>query len=579
MQLFSDLLIGNVEYEDVVYTEEGYTVDFTTTVTNTGTGTAEQPISLVLLDGNGNEADRIAVQGPLAPGQTVSVEDRFTLANIPGANTVYTVKVETNGDINSDNNETAITLARERYTVSLDDYAMFDDYYVLSVAVKNEGLFAAEPTLECRLDTNGGDLLFSDAYALQPGETTHVLIQIDANNIYFDTEEKNLYVQTAGSTNGFFFVLYAPHEHGWSEPEWTWNEEHTEATATFECAECMTEEMAEATVMETTGIGIVTYTATVTGPDGVTYTDVKTVVTNPYTAQIRAHTLTLEGKIQVNFYVSVSDDVLADEGSYALVTFNGKTTKHMVKDAPVSVKNGIVRRQFIQDVFAKQMRDEVTIEFYTGNDTRIAFYNQQGEAIPGAYTYSVMDYVAAANGSEVGEDLKDLVNRCAEYGTTAQIQFKYKAEGLTAPETAASVTINDLEYYAPVYRGELPEGITRNTSTLLLEADNTIRQYFYIGEGHEIGEYTFTQDGKAVMAKYDSEKDRYYLEETNIPAKRLDDVHTFTVTDGTTTYEIEFSALSYAYKALNAEGTEEALKNLVKLIYLYNQAANVYFNN
>ncbi len=44
-------------------------------------------------------------------------------------------------------------------------------------------------------------------------------------------------------------------------------------------------------------------------------------------AQTVSKSLTLEGKIKVNFYAVVSDDALADEDSYALITFNGVTTK------------------------------------------------------------------------------------------------------------------------------------------------------------------------------------------------------------------------------------------------------------
>ena len=65
--------------------------------------------------------------------------------------------------------------------------------------------------------------------------------------------------------------------HKWGEPEWTWSEDKSEATAKFTCEtdkNHVKEVKAEITKKE--DADTVTYTATVTGPDGKTYTDNKT---------------------------------------------------------------------------------------------------------------------------------------------------------------------------------------------------------------------------------------------------------------------------------------------------------------
>ena len=68
--------------------------------------------------------------------------------------------------------------------------------------------------------------------------------------------------------------------HAYGEPEWKWNEDHTEATATFTCNRCKESETVKATVeSETTDAtcekdGEILTTATVTF-DGKTYTDTK----------------------------------------------------------------------------------------------------------------------------------------------------------------------------------------------------------------------------------------------------------------------------------------------------------------
>ena len=297
-------------------------------------------------------------------------------------------------------------------------------------------------------------------------------------------------------------------------------------------------------------------------------------------ANAMSKSLTLEGKIRVNFYVVVSDDALADEDSYALVTLNGVTTKHMVKDAPVSEKNGVVRRQFTQDIFAKQMHDDVTIELFDGSGRRLALFDSDGTETEGGLHYSASDYVEAAMQSSLGESLKELVKACANYGIAAQIQFGYEADGLTLPEDVTSVAVNALSAFEATYTGTLPEGIEKSTSTLLIQADNTIRLYYYLEDGRSIDDYTFTIDTETVTPQ-SAGNGKYYLEIANIPAQALDQLHTFTVSDGTNTHTVEYCALSYAYKALTYDDTlaPTNLKNMAKALYLYNQKADAYFEN
>lgn len=54
-------------------------------------------------------------------------------------------------------------------------------------------------------------------------------------------------------------------------------------------------------------------------------------------------------------------------------------------------------------------------------------------------------------------------------------------------------------------------------------------------------------------------------------------MHTFTITDGTDTYTVSASALSYALSSI-LNGTPER-QNLGKALFLYNQAANAFFDN
>ena len=90
-----------------------------------------------------------------------------------------------------------------------------------------------------------------------------------------------------------------------------------------------------------------------------------------------------------------------------------------------------------------------------------------------------------------------------------------------------------------------------------------MRHYFKVANGIDVSDYGFT------------EKDGYYYKEiTGISADKLGTAQSVTV-DG---YTVSYSPLSYAYAVLKSDSTDESLKNLVKALYLYEQAAEAYKN-
>ena len=65
--------------------------------------------------------------------------------------------------------------------------------------------------------------------------------------------------------------------HSWSGPEWKWTDDGSAAKATFTCANDGETTDSTAAVTAEKKSGNMVYTATVTGPDGKTYTEIKTV--------------------------------------------------------------------------------------------------------------------------------------------------------------------------------------------------------------------------------------------------------------------------------------------------------------
>ena len=65
----------------------------------------------------------------------------------------------------------------------------------------------------------------------------------------------------------------------------------------------------------------------------------------------------------------------------------------------------------------------------------------------------------------------------------------------------------------------------------------------------------------------------------SVPAEHLNFV--VTVNDGTNTFDVTYTPMAYCANVVNRAITEtrtEALKNLIKALVLYNQAADAYIN-
>ena len=113
-------------------------------------------------------------------------------------------------------------------------------------------------------------------------------------------------------------------------------------------------------------------------------------------------------------------------------------------------------------------------------------------------------------------------------------------------------------------------------STMLLQNEMKIRQYFTLGEGVELSDLTFKINGSKVTPV--EKNGMIYMESKNVPAKNLDVAYKFVVTDsnGTVVYSGEYSAFSYILNCVE-KSSDVNLINLVKSMVVYNQAAKAYF--
>ena len=286
---------------------------------------------------------------------------------------------------------------------------------------------------------------------------------------------------------------------------------------------------------------------------------------------VSANTVTFKGELKLNFYLRLSSALLNDTGAYVTITAKGTETKIPLSQART---NGEYRI-FSLPVVAKEMREAATLRLYTGVGTAAPLCLAERDITAAGYTTSVMDYLEKAQQTSSNPKMVALAKAAADYGTAAQIYFKYKAEGLAIAPAVAAVSASQLAGFAPQYLSGKPSGITLHSASVMFKSDNALRQYFTLADGQNVSNYSFTVDGGG-MSPVLSSQNRYYVALPNIAAKDLDTEHAYLVTCGSESYSFRYSPMSYAYQILQRSQDTDMI-NLAKALYLYNQAANDYF--
>ena len=270
--------------------------------------------------------------------------------------------------------------------------------------------------------------------------------------------------------------------------------------------------------------------------------------------------LVLEGDIVQKHYLNIGN-VSAD--AYVEFAVNGKKVSTM----PVSAgqQEGIYT-VFPFTVAAKEMSAEVTVTVVDGES------RSQG------YTFSNVDYARTILSVDDPKYLpaRPMVKAMLHYGAFAQLHFGYNTDNLANAGLEASgidaVTMDTLSAYA--------RPTTSNTSSvrflgssMILESNTTLRLFFKVTG--DIQNITFTYGDQTLTPKV--RDGNYYVDIPGICASDLDKDYTVNFTEGTNAGSVTYNPMTYCYTILKTSGYAETLKDLVKSIWLYNQAANAYF--
>ena len=278
-------------------------------------------------------------------------------------------------------------------------------------------------------------------------------------------------------------------------------------------------------------------------------------------AKLAGYSLSLTGNIGVNFYMELSDQIIADEKAYMQFTLpNGTVTKVLVSDARTNteIKEGTTYYRFPCEVASYEMTQDIKAQMFDGN-------GNCGKE----YTYTVRDYAQyiIENGSLYVEAIPFVVTML-DYGACSQKYFKVAVDDLANKESNPS---NDISGMDSDYMDDFAANKAENKVlgqfaglSMVLKSETTLNLFYEPKEGIDVSKLIFSVDGKEITPV---KRGQYYiLSLENIRANELGNSKTFTVTDGTNTLSGEYCAMMYCYQVLQAaEGTyADDLVTLVK---------------
>ena len=288
-------------------------------------------------------------------------------------------------------------------------------------------------------------------------------------------------------------------------------------------------------------------------------------------AKLAGYSLSLTGNIGVNFYMELSDQIIADEKAYMQFTLpNGTVTKVPVSEAQ---KNTTINAEktyyrFPCEVASYEMTQDIKAQMFDGN-------GKCGKE----YTYTVRDYAQYIIKNSLSYvDAYPFAVAMLNYGACSQKYFNKAVDEL------ANKYLNDDELEIPDrFEGYIDNFVANKAEnkvlgqfaglSMVLKSETTLNIFYEPKEGIDVSKLNFIVDGKEITPV---KRGQYYiLSLENIKANELGNSKKFTVTDGTNTLSGDYCAMMYCYQVLQAkEGTyADDLVTLVKAFSDYAYSA------
>lgn len=285
------------------------------------------------------------------------------------------------------------------------------------------------------------------------------------------------------------------------------------------------------------------------------------------------YSLNLEGTIAINMYMELPDNLINDEDAYMEFTLpNGTTSKVKVKDAVQ--KNGYY--VFSGRVAAKEMSQDVKVRMHAGGEC--------GKE----YTVSVQKYAEYIinHSADYSSYSVNLMKSLLNYGASAQKLFAHHTDKLAnenlSDEDKAIDSVDFSEYQYVLKQDSTENGIKWYGSSLILESDTAVRDYFSLDSSEKISNYTFESGGGKLEPKETTlgGATYYYVGIPDIVAQNLDKAIVVTVKrEGKEVLSLQYNVFSYAHSLKQNPTKYEKTIAVTNAMYQYWNMAKEYFEN
>ena len=303
--------------------------------------------------------------------------------------------------------------------------------------------------------------------------------------------------------------------------------------------------------------------------------------------KLEGYSLSLDGTIAVNLYMSLADYVVNSDTAVLKYTRpDGTVVDYKMDEASVKTVNNIDYYVFHLPIAAKEMTAALSARIV---DEENGMESEQ-------FVFTVLDYAETilreaydSYGNVANQAYADavpLVKALLNYGARAQAYFQYRIGHLANDNLymskedckLGSLSADSLPKYVESDATEqMPDGLTFEGSSLSIESENALTFYFKDATGKQL---TFTTESGVEIS---SRKSGGYtlVKVTGVPAHKLDQNVRLNirVSGDDRTYFAVYSPLNYCYNVLSREITAtrtEELKDLIRALYFYHQAAKDY---
>ena len=284
---------------------------------------------------------------------------------------------------------------------------------------------------------------------------------------------------------------------------------------------------------------------------------------------------TFNDKIKLNYYFDIPESVVDEGGAYVTITNDVNDETPNAVTLPVEEADFVEGKgyKFSIPLAVKEATDTITAKLFDQWGNELSIQNNGGDTdyTKNGVQYSLAEYLTWLETGDVDEKDKAVGEAAKDYHTAAQIYFDYNADGLSVSSAVNTVTAETMSEYASTRKGDLPEGVSIRGISAMLESNNTLRLYLGFNDVDPYG-FTYSIDESTVDLKQRSTDGAYYLAlESGVDPNHLQDEHIYSVSDGSYTYSIKASVLTYARSCVITKNTK--ISNLGKTLYLYNKAA------